>query len=68
MKDEAYLAGIVGVVPLISTSNHKAVERKSHNIPIGNLILVIFPLEAVTLSAETLIKFFAIEPWSFDRV
>ena len=68
MNEAAYLAGMVGVVPEISTSNHNAVERKSQSIPIGKRILVIFPAEAVTLSALTLIKFFAIEPCNLDRV
>ena len=68
MKDEAYLAGIVGLEPDIDTLKNKANESRLSNAPIGNLIFVSVDGEASVRSAVTFIKFFDKDPDNLDKL
>jgi hypothetical protein len=68
MKVEAYLAGMVTLVPRISTLKYKAVESIFSRAPIGKRIFDIVDGEAFTLSAVILIRFFDKLPCNFERL
>ena len=57
MKVEAYLAGMVTLVPRISTLKYKAVASILIKAPMGKRIFDIVDGEALTLSAVILIRF-----------
>jgi hypothetical protein len=68
MKDEAYLAGTVGFVPVREVLNQIEADFKFNKLPIGRRRLEIVFGVALVRSAETLINCLELDPESLDRL
>jgi len=68
MKDEAYLAGTVGFVPVREVLNQIEADFKFNKLPIGRRILVCVFGVAVVRSALHFMSCLEADPDSLDRL